>query len=412
MLDIKNLCRHCGSILGAPFLDLGITPPSNNYLTEEDLKKPEAKFPLRVRVCENCWLVQTEDYQSSEELFKEDYAYFSSTSTTWLNHAQSYCNKMIDELGLDSSSYVIEVASNDGYLLKNFIAKEIPCLGIEPTKSTARAAMKLGIPVVMDFLVEELANNIVAEHGQADLVLGNNVLAHVPDINDFVISLKKLLKPTGTITLEFPHLLNLLKYCQFDTVYHEHYSYLSALTVSKVFEKFGLRIYSIEKLKTHGGSLRIYACHSESSIPKSNSVDQIISEEIEFGINNAKVYKEVQGRAQKISNDLLDFLTEQNRLKKTVIGYGAAAKGITFINFSGINSKLIAAVYDAAISKQGKYLPGSHIPILDPVGMPELNPDWIVIFPWNIAQEVVGIYQDLATSGTKFVVAMPELKII
>jgi 2-polyprenyl-3-methyl-5-hydroxy-6-metoxy-1,4-benzoquinol methylase len=409
-LDIKNTCRHCGTALGMPFLDLGIAPPSNNYLNEADLHKPEKKFPLRIRVCENCWLVQTEDFQSSEDLFKEDYAYFSSTSTTWLMHAKEYCEKITNELKLDAKSLVIEVASNDGYLLKNFVSKGVPCLGIEPTKSTATESEKLGIPVIQNFLTEELADDIITKYGQADLVLGNNVFAHVPNINDFSISLKKLLKPNGTITLEFPHLLNLLKYCQFDTVYHEHYSYLSAFTASKIFKSVGLRIYNIEKLNTHGGSLRIYGCHIGANIPKLTSVDTIIEEEVAFGINNSKTYSRLQEYALKLSHDLRNFLIEQKSLNKSVVAYGAAAKGITFINFSEISKDLIPAVYDAAKSKQGKYLPGSHIPILDTAGLYQSRPDWIVILPWNIAPEIIQSFSSLTKSGTRFVVAMPELK--
>ena len=412
MSDIKKSCRHCGTALEEPFLDLGITPPSNNYLKKEDLNTPEKKFPLRIGVCKNCWLVQTEDYQSSEELFKEDYAYFSSTSSTWLRHAEQYCAEIADRLKLDDRSFVIEVASNDGYLLKNFVSKGVPCLGIEPTKSTATEAKKLNIPVIQNFLTEELAEKIASEYGQADLVLGNNVYAHVPNINDFSASLKKLLKPNGTITLEFPHLLNLLEHCQFDTVYHEHYSYLSAYTVSKIFKSIGLRIYDIEKLDTHGGSLRIYGCHNAAKIEMSTSVDRIIDEELAFGINDFKTYATLQGRAKKLAQDLRKFLIEQKALKKSVVGYGAAAKGITFINFAEIGAELIPLVYDAAKSKQGKYLPGSHIPILDPASLYKNRPDWIVIFPWNIASEVIESFSDLAKSGTKFAVAMPELKTV
>ena len=404
-------CRHCGETLIHTFLDLGYAPPSNAYLKAEDLDKPEIYYPLKIKVCDQCWLVQTEDYAQADALFKADYAYFSSTSSTWLAHAESYAVKMIKELSLGSQSHVIEVASNDGYLLKNFIAAGIPCLGIEPTASTADAAENNGISVLREFFGESLGKRLAAEGKQADLIAGNNVYAHVPDINDFTIGLKAALKPSGTITLEFPHLKQLIENVQFDTVYHEHYSYLTLHTVNKIFKFAGLRIWHVEQLPTHGGSLRIYGCHFDDARTNKKSVTDTLNDETICGLQNLETYIDFQPHADKIKNDLMSFLIDQKRSGKTVGAYGAAAKGNTLLNYAGVKPDLLPFVCDASLAKQGKFMPGSHIPILSPEAIQSLCPDYVLILPWNIAEEVKSQNQSVRTWGGEFVTAVPHLRI-
>jgi len=404
-------CRHCGTPLTHTFVNLGFAPPSNAYLTVEDLSKPEKYYPLKVKVCDCCWLVQTEDYAQADELFISDYAYFSSTSKGWLAHARRYAARMTQQLGLNTKSFVIEVASNDGYLLKNFVEAGIPCLGIEPTTSTAEAAEQLGIPVLREFFGESLGQQL-AQHGkQADLIVGNNVYAHVPDINDFTEGLKAALKPNGTITLEFPHLIRLLEHAQFDTIYHEHFSYLSLFTVNQIFASAGLRVWHVEELPTHGGSVRIFGCHANDARQTTEAVHRILQEEAQRGMQTLIPYIEFQPRADRTKNDLLEFLLEQKKTGKSVVAYGAAAKGNTLLNYAGVKPDLLPFVYDAAAAKQNKYMPGSHIPILNPAAIMNEKPDYILILPWNIAEEVKSqLSQEL--SNTQFVTAVPELKII
>jgi SAM-dependent methyltransferase len=403
-------CRHCFAPLAHTFLDLGFAPPSNAYLTAADLTRPEKYYPLKISVCDQCWLVQTEDYAAADQLFNPDYAYFSSTSSGWLAHAAKYAEKMIRQLQLTRDSLVIEVASNDGYLLKNFVAAGIPCLGIEPTASTAAAAEHLGIPVLREFFGEQLGKRLADQGKQADLIVGNNVYAHVPDINDFTRGLKAMLKPGGTVTLEFPHLMQLLGCTQFDTVYHEHFSYLSLYTVERIFKSVGLRIFYVEELTTHGGSLRIYACHADDTRPTSPTVSALIAEETRQGLRSPTIYQNFQARADKVKDDLLFFLLEQKRAGKKVAAYGAAAKGNTLINYAGIKPDLLPFVYDAAVAKQGKFLPGSHIPILSPAVLTKRRPDYLLILPWNIAAEVKQLNARLAELGTRFVTAVPTLE--
>ena len=404
-------CRHCFTPLQHTFLDLGFAPPSNAYLSQADLTKPEKYYPLKVKVCTQCWLVQTEDYAQADELFSADYAYFSSTSTGWLTHAVNYTKAMIQRFQLSTNSHVIEIASNDGYLLKNFVAAGIPCMGIEPTASTAAAAEKLGIPVLREFFGETLGKQLSANHQQADLIAGNNVYAHVPDINDFTRGLKAALKPNGTITLEFPHLMRLIEHTQFDTVYHEHFSYFSLYTVERIFKSTGLRIWDVEELPTHGGSLRIYGCHEEDARANTEAVATLLAEEIERSLQTLDTYQNFQLRADKVKNDLLIFLIEQKRAGKKVAAYGAAAKGNTLLNYAGIKPDLLPFVCDAAKAKQGKYMPGSHVPILPPNTLTEYEPDYVIILPWNIAEEVKQQNVALAAQGTKFVTAVPSLNI-
>lgn len=405
-------CRHCRHPLTQPFLDLGFAPPSNAYLAATDLRAPETWFPLKLHVCGQCWLVQTEDYARADELFRHDYAYFSSTSSTWLAHAERYVDAMRERLALGADSLVIEVASNDGYLLKNFVAAGIPCLGIEPTASTAAAAESLGIPVLRDFFGAALARDLAARDQQADLILGNNVYAHVPDINDFTAGLKAALKPGGTVTLEFPHLLRMIEGTQFDTVYHEHFSYLSLHTVRRIFAQEGLRVFDVEELPTHGGSLRVFGCHADDLRAEQASVAVLIAAETAGGLRDQATYRQFQVRAEKIKNDLLVFLIEQQRAGKSVVGYGAAAKGNTLLNFAGIRPDLLAYVCDAAPSKQGKFMPGSHIPILAPAALREHRPDYVLILPWNIAEEAKAQNAFVREWGGRFVAAVPSLRIL
>lgn len=405
-------CRHCGTPLEHTFLDLGNAPPSNAYLTADDLNRPEKVYPLEIKVCDECWLVQTEDFAQADELFRPDYAYFSSTSTTYLAHAARYAEEITQRLELNNRSMVIEVASNDGYLLKNFVAAGIPCLGIEPTAGTAEAAESFGIPVLREFFCQQLGARLDAEGRQADLVVGNNVYAHVPDINDFTRGLRTVLKTGGTITLEFPHLMRLLEHTQFDTVYHEHFSYLSLFTVSRVFEAVGLRVWDVEELPTHGGSLRVYGSHEDDFRKASPAVNAMLRKECDRGLQTLSTYQGFQAKADKVKDDLLEFLNEQKREGKTVAAYGAAAKGNTLLNYAGVTPDLLPFVCDAAEAKQGKYMPGSHIPILPPSALAQDPPDYVLILPWNIVDEVRRQNAELAGYGARFVTAIPRLEVL
>lgn len=405
-------CRHCGTPLNHTFLDLGFAPPSNAYLTAEKLNQPEVYFPLKIKVCDQCWLVQTEDYAQADELFSPDYAYFSSTSSSWLTHAARYADKVKEKLSLSKDSFVIEVASNDGYLLKNFVSAGIPCIGIEPTASTAAAAEKIGVPVMREFFGESLGQKLVAQGRLADLIVGNNVYAHVPDINDFTHGLKAALKLGGTITLEFPHVMRLIEKKQFDTVYHEHFSYLSLYTVRSIFESASLRVLDVEELTTHGGSLRVYGCHANDNRQTSPAVESLLIEEVRCGLKKLATYQNFQVKADKVKDDLLMFLIKQKQSGKKVVAYGAAAKGNTLLNYAGIKCDLLRYIFDAAASKQGKFMPGSHIPILSPSQLMEVHPDYVLILPWNIAAEVMEQNQQLVELGGQFVTAVPKLNIL
>lgn len=405
-------CRHCDQVLEHSFVDLGFAPPSNAYLLAAELSEPEVHYPLRVKVCHQCWLVQTEDYARAEELFGADYAYFSSTSSSWLEHAADYARMITERLQLGPESFVIEVASNDGYLLKNFVAAGIPCLGIEPTAGTAAAAEELGIPVLREFFGAALGRQLADGGRSADLIAGNNVYAHVPDINDFTRGLAAALKPEGTVTLEFPHLVPLIEQTQFDTIYHEHFSYLSLTTVARIFAEAGLRIWDVEELPTHGSSLRVYGCHAEAGIATTDRVDALLTREDKFGVTRLETYTEFQKRADRVKDDLLAFLIEQKRAGRSVAAYGAAAKGNTLLNYAGVRPDLLPYVCDAARSKQGKFLPGSHIPIRSPDALWENLPDYIVILPRNIAHEVQAQLVDLFHKGARFVTAVPELNFL
>lgn len=401
-------CRHCDAPLELVFLDLGFAPPSNAYLSAADLRAPERYFPLKLYVCTECWLVQTEDHTQANKLFDGDYAYFSSISKSWLDHAARYAQMITARLGLTKESFVIEVAANDGYLLRNFVAAGIPCLGIEPTASTATAAKRLGIPVLQEFFGTALAEQLAATGKRADLIIGNNVYAHVPDINDFTAGLRAALKPGGTITLEFPHLMRLIEFVQFDTVYHEHFSYLSLHTVSRIFASAGLRVSDVEEIPTHGGSLRVFGCHSTDPRIEAPAVAALIAEEERRGLRRPDAYRDFQSRADQRKDDFLVFLIEQKRAGKRVAAYGAAAKGNTLLNYAGVKPDLLSFVCDAAPSKQGKFLPGAHIPILSPAALRERQPEIVLILPWNIADEVTTQCAFVREWGGRFAVVDPE----
>ena len=391
-------------------MDLGFAPPSNAYLSVQALSCPEKYFPLRVWVCETCWLVQTEDHAQADELFSTDYAYFSSTSSSWVTHAAEYAANITRRLSLGAQSLVVEVASNDGYLLQNFVSAGVPCVGIEPTLSTAVAARALGIEVITEFFGTPLAETLAAQGRTADLIIGNNVYAHVPNINDFTAGLARLLKPGGTITLEFPHLLQLLRHTQFDTIYHEHFSYLSLRTVSRIFAQAGLHIFDVEQLRTHGGSLRVYGCHQAAQRPQSQQVGEVLKQESAEAMESLHTYLDFQRRADKTKQDLLRFLLEQKAQGKRVAAYGAAAKGNTLLNYAGIKPDLLSFVVDAAASKQGKFMPGSHLPILPPSALSREQVDVVLILPWNIATEVLHQNSTLLAQGLQFFTAVPEIR--
>lgn len=403
-------CRFCRKKLRNIFLDLVFSPPSNSFLKKEQLDEPESFYPLKVYVCDKCFLVQIEEYKNCEEIFSDDYVYFSSFSKTWLAHSKKYVEMIIPKITLNKSSRVIEIASNDGYLLQYFQEREIPCFGIEPTGCTARAAREKGIKVLEDFFGEALAKKLSEEGKKADLVLGNNVLAHVPDINDFVEGLKTLLKPKGVITMEFPHLMQLVANNQFDTIYHEHFSYFSLGTVKEIFRKHSLKIYDVEELPTHGGSLRIYACHDkQGSSEISSNVEAVIEKEKQAGMNSLDYYLGFKVRVEKVKLDFLGFIVKEKMAGRKIAGYGAAAKGNTLLNYCGVKNDLIDFVVDAAPSKQGRYLPGSHIPVVQEEILKREKPDYIIILPWNIKDEIMTQLDYIKSWGGKFVVAIPHI---
>lgn len=405
-------CRHCDAELTLPLIDLGSAPPSNAYLTEATLRAPEKWFPLRVLVCTECWLAQTEDYAGAEELFAADYAYFSSFSTSWLAHAERYVAEMTAQLGLNSSSHVVEVAANDGYLLQYVKARGIPCLGIEPTAGTAAVARERGIDIVEDFFGVQLARKLVDQGKSADLVAANNVLAHVPDINGFVAGFANLLKPQGVATFEFPHLLRLVAENQFDTIYHEHFSYFSLTAVTRIFDWNGLVVFDVEKLPTHGGSLRVFAQRKDSGVREASPhVAQVLAHEAGAGVTTAEFYSGFQGKAESVKNGFLTFLLEAKAAGKKVAAYGAAAKGNTLINYAGVRADLLSYAADRNPAKQGKYLPGSRIPIVDERHIGEERPDYVVILPWNLREEVEAQLQYIREWGGRFVTAIPTLKV-
>lgn len=407
------LCRFCKTELKHVFIDLGNSPASNSFLAAEQLNEPEVFFPLKVYTCHNCFLVQVDEYKKSDAIFNSDYVYFSSYSKSWLAHAKKYTELMIEKFGFNSSSQVIEIASNDGYLLQYFKEKNVKVLGIEPTANTAKVATEKGIDSVVDFFGVRLANELAAKEKKADLLLGNNVLAHVPDIVDFVGGMKIILKPIGIITMEFPHLMQLIDNNQFDTIYHEHFSYLSFHTVKQIFEEQGLELFDVEEIPTHGGSLRIYAKHKEdNSKTITPNVSLLLKKEQDKGITTLIYYDNFQDKAMKVKMDLLSFLLEQKKNGKTVAGYGAAAKGNTLLNYCGVKKDLIEYVVDANPHKQDKYMPASHIPVVNEDHLKNSKPDYVLILPWNLKEEVTKQLSYINDWGGKFVIPIPQLEVI
>ena len=408
-------CRHCASPLTLSLLDLGSAPPSNAYLTADALHAPERHYPLRVLVCEECWLVQTEDFADAAGLFSADYAYFSSYSQSWLAHSARYVAEMVGWLGLTAASHVVEVAANDGYLLKYVQAKGIPCLGIEPTRSTAAAARARGLEVVEEFFGASLAERLASAGHAADLLVANNVLAHVPDINDFVRGCAWMLKPAGVATFEFPHLLRLLAANQFDTIYHEHFSYLSLTAVDRIFSANGLTVFNVEELPTHGGSLRVFAQRSArhgKQRRRTDKVRDLLAQEAAAGMTTAGYYSDFQPRADSVKNYLLRFLIQAKQAGATVVGYGAAAKGNTLLNYAGVRPDLLPFVADITPAKQGKFLPGSRIPIVGEEVLRAAQPDYVLLLPWNWKTEMMERLAYVREWDGKFVVAVPRLEVL
>lgn len=404
-------CRFCNASLAHTFVDLGMSPLCESYIAEDQLNKMEPFYPLHVYVCGKCFLVQLDEYVRSEEIFTE-YAYFSSYSDSWLQHAKSYVEMAIRRFDLTSASHVVELASNDGYLLQYFIEKEIPALGIEPAINVARVAIQKGVPTLVRFFGETLAVELSRQEKKADLVIGNNVLAQVPDLNDFVKGMKILLRPEGTITLEFPHLMRLVEENQFDTIYHEHFSYFSLLTTEKVFAAHGLTIFDVEEIPTHGGSLRIYARHAgENSRLVEKRVNDLRDKEIEAGFTDINYYLKFGEQVVETKRKLLDFLILAKREGKSVVGYGAPGKGNTLLNYCGIRTDFLEFTVDRSPYKQGKFLPGTHIPIRHPEKIREAKPDFVLILPWNLKKEIMGQLAYIREWGGKFVIPIPEVNV-
>lgn len=405
-------CRFCHNSLRHVFADLGTAPPSNSFVLPQQLHEGEVYYPLKVFVCEHCFLVQIDEFKKATDIFSEDYVYFSSVSQSWLEHSKRYVDMIVPRLSLDTNSHVIEIASNDGYLLQYIRERNIPCLGVEPTASTANIAREKGIESIERFFGVEFATELKQNGRQADLLLGNNVLAHVPDINDFVSGLKIALKPGGTVTMEFPHLMRLVEGNQFDTIYHEHFSYLSFSVIRRIFAEHGLTLYDVEELPTHGGSLRVYAKHAENeNLAIIENVQKLLDEECRKGLLTPEYYEGFQSKINRVKLDFVDFLITQQRQGKKIAGYGAAAKGNTLLNFCGIRPDWIEFVCDRAESKQGRFLPGCRIPVLAEERLKESKPDFVVIFPWNIREEVEKQLAYIRDWGGHFVTVIPELHV-
>ena len=404
-------CRFCGASLQQTLVDLGMSPLCETYPSVEDLNRGEVFYPLRVHVCESCYLVQLEEYESAESIFS-DYPYFSSYSDSWLKHAKDYCNKLTKRIGLGPQHFVVEVASNDGYLLQYFVERGIPALGIEPAANVAKVAVEKGVPTLVQFFGAQLARKLTAENRRADLVLGNNVLAQVPDLNDFVEGLKILLKPAGILTLEFPHLLQLMDRNEFDTIYHEHFSYFSMLTTVRIVGAHGLKVFDVEELPTHGGSLRVYACHSEDLTHSIQpSVAELIERERRAGLGSVRGYEHFARQVKQTKLELLDFLVTAARQGKTVAAYGAPGKSATLLHYCGIGKDLIEYTVDRSPYKQGRFLPGTHIPIYHPDRIRETKPDYVVILPWNLGDEIMEQLSFIREWGGRFVLPIPRVAV-
>ncbi|MDR8390233.1 class I SAM-dependent methyltransferase [Aliifodinibius sp. S!AR15-10] len=404
-------CRFCNEELSDVFVDLGMSPLSNSYLKASELDQAEQFYPLTAMVCPSCFLVQLREYESPSDIFS-DYAYFSSYSDSWLEHARQYVEMVTERFKISKDSLVVELASNDGYLLKNFLANGVPILGIEPAENVAQAAIEKGIPTLVEFFGRELAEKLASENKRADLIIGNNVLAHVPDINSFVGGIKTLLKPEGVATLEFPHLLNLIEENQFDTIYHEHFSYISFLAVSAIFDSHGMNIFDVDEIPTHGGSLRIYASHKKSSHKEQDSTSALIDKELAAGLDQMSTYYTFSEGVQQVKRDLLEKLIEIKNEGKTIAGYGAAAKGNTLLNYCGIRTDMVDYVVDRNPNKAGKFLPGTHIPVKDVSTIKEDKPDYLFILPWNLKKEIIAQNSFIREWGGKFIIPIPQVQII
>ena len=406
-------CRFCGSALERTFADLGMSPVSNAFLKREQLNLRESFYPLHAYVCGECLLVQLEQFESPEAIFNDDYAYFSSYSDSWLKHAKAYADEMVRRFGFGPSSFVVEIASNDGYLLQYFLEKKIPVLGVEPSSNVAEAARKKGIDTLLKFFGVDTAKELAAAGRQADLLLGNNVLAHVPDLNDFVAGMKILLKPGGVITMEFPHLLRLMRENQFDTIYHEHFSYFSLLTVKQVFARHGLTLFDVQSLSTHGGSLRIFARHSEDGSKRvASAVEDFLKEERAAGLDNPFTYDEFAEKVRRTKRKFLQFLIQAKESGKSIVAYGAPAKGNTLLNYCGVRADFIDYAVDRSPHKQGMFLPGTHIPIHAPDRIFETKPDYLLILPWNLQEEIIAQMSGIRAWGGEFVVPIPEVTVL
>ncbi|MGB6744993.1 MAG: class I SAM-dependent methyltransferase [Terracidiphilus sp.] len=404
-------CRFCGAGLQRTFVDLGMSPLCETYPSGAELNRGEMYYPLHVYVCDKCWLVQLEEYESPESIFS-DYAYFASYSDSWLKHCEKYCHEMKERFGLNEQSFVAEVASNDGYLLQYFVRMGIPVLGIEPAANVAKAAIEKGVPTRVRFFGTEVAKELAAEDRLADLVIGNNVLAQVPDLNDFVAGLKHLLKPEGVLTLEFPHLLRLIELNEFDTIYHEHFSYFSLISTMRIMEVHGLRVFDVEELKSHGGSLRIFACRANSHTHTLKpNVEKVIADEVAARLDRAEGYKNFALQVKETKLGFVEFLLNAAREGKKVVGYGAPGKSATLLHYCGIGKDLIEYTVDRSSYKQGRHLPGSHIPIYHPDRIRETTPDYVVILPWNLKNEIMSQLEFIREWGGRFVVPIPRVTV-
>ncbi len=406
-----SVCRSCGEPLGEIFVDLGMSPPCESFLSVEQIHSMEPFYPLVVYVCRRCYLVQLEEVVAPDEIFR-DYAYFSAYSTSWVEHARRYTETMTQRLGLNQDSLVVEVASNDGYLLQHFVKQGIPCLGVDPAENVAVEAREKGVETLTEFFGSKFAAQLAASRGKADLIVGNNVLAQVHELNDFVEGMRILLADTGTITLEFPHLLRLMQQNQYDTIYHEHYSYFSLLALERIFKAHGLRSLHIEELGTHGGSLRVHACHEYDSRPEEDSVEALRLQESAAGLDGLEAYREFQERVYAQKRDLLEFLIDARRKGKRVAGYGAPGKGNTLLNYCGIRTDLVEFTVDRNPHKHGKYLPGTHIPILAPEAIADRKPDYLLILPWNLKNEIIEQNAFIREWGGAFVVPIPKVEVL
>ena len=405
-------CRFCDTFLDVDFIDLGFSPPSNSFLRWEQLNDPEVYYPLKLLICSECLLVQIDEHKRRSELFNDEYAYFSSFSQSWVEHSRRYVDSIVERLGLGTDSHVLEIAANDGYLLQFFKQKCIPCVGIEPSGNVAEAAQKKGIRIVKQYFSTSLAKSLAAMGPKPDLVIGNNVLAHVPDVRDFVRGLKILLDRTGVVTMEFPHLMRLMDENQFDTIYHEHFSYFSLYTVRRIFAEFGLEVFDVEELTTHGGSLRIYAMHADEAEPTTLAIRDLLEREATKGMHRVEGYSGFQAMANKVKNDLLEFLIQAVSEGNTVCGYGAAAKGNTLLNYAGVRPDLLPFIVDVSPHKQNLFTPAMHIPVKAPEAIAKTRPDYVLILPWNIKNEIMSQHSYIREWGGRFVVPIPTLDVL